>query len=96
VVLADAAARSGLSRTRQVSASAPCQFEARQPQSLALRAERPSRHPESLSGLIERVTFFNEENGWAVLKVIARPSSPDPQTEPPEQNRVRLVFATYN
>src|ERR1019366_3998852 len=24
---------------------------------------------ESLSGLIERVTFFNEENGWAVLKV---------------------------
>ena len=25
--------------------------------------------PESLSGLIERVTFFNEENGFAVLKV---------------------------
>src|SRR5438105_10217923 len=24
---------------------------------------------ESLSGLIERVTFFNEENGFAVLKV---------------------------
>jgi hypothetical protein len=26
---------------------------------------------ESLSGLIERVTFFNEENGYAVLKVKA-------------------------
>src|SRR5215468_3867043 len=24
---------------------------------------------ESLSGLVERVTFFNEENGFAVLKV---------------------------
>jgi exodeoxyribonuclease V alpha subunit len=24
---------------------------------------------ESLSGLIERVTFFNEENGFAVLRV---------------------------
>jgi exodeoxyribonuclease V alpha subunit len=28
--------------------------------------------PESLSGLIERVTFFNEDNGFAVLKVKAR------------------------
>lgn len=26
-------------------------------------------HPESLTGLIERVSFFNEENGFAVLKV---------------------------
>ena len=26
-------------------------------------------HAESLSGLVERVTFFNEENGFAVLKV---------------------------
>ena len=25
--------------------------------------------PESLSGLIERVTFANEENGFVVLKV---------------------------
>jgi len=25
--------------------------------------------PESLSGLVERVTFFNEENGFCVLKV---------------------------
>jgi exodeoxyribonuclease V alpha subunit len=29
----------------------------------------PAGPPESLSGLIERVTFFNEENGFAVLKV---------------------------
>ena len=28
----------------------------------------PKQFAESLSGLIERVTFFNEENGWAVLK----------------------------
>ena len=33
----------------------------------------PSPAPaESLSGLIERVTFFNEENGFAVLKVNAK------------------------
>ena len=32
----------------------------------------PSAPPESLSGLIERVTFFNEENGFAVLKVKAK------------------------
>src|SRR5882762_8365601 len=31
--------------------------------------EPTSAPPESLSGLIERVTFFNEENGFAVLKV---------------------------
>jgi exodeoxyribonuclease V alpha subunit len=30
---------------------------------------QPPPPPESLSGLIERVTFFNEENGFAVLKV---------------------------
>lgn len=29
-------------------------------------------HPESLSGLIERVTFFNEDTGFAVLKVKAK------------------------
>jgi exodeoxyribonuclease V alpha subunit len=28
--------------------------------------------PETITGLIERVTFFNEENGFAVLKVQAR------------------------
>jgi exodeoxyribonuclease V alpha subunit len=27
---------------------------------------------ESLSGLVERVTFFNEENGFAVVKVKAK------------------------
>ena len=32
-------------------------------------APAASKPPESLSGLIERVTFFNEENGFAVLKV---------------------------
>lgn len=53
-------------------ASAPCQPELVQPQSLSLRTEAPSRPAESLSGLIERVTFFNEENGWAVLKVKAK------------------------
>jgi exodeoxyribonuclease V alpha subunit len=31
-----------------------------------------STPPESLSGLIERVTFFNEENGFVVLKVKAK------------------------
>ena len=44
-----------------------------QPQSPQLRTEQPSSRPhESLSGLIERVTFFNEENGWTVLKVKAK------------------------
>jgi exodeoxyribonuclease V alpha subunit len=31
--------------------------------------DQPVPLPESLSGLIERVTFFNEENGYAVLRV---------------------------
>jgi exodeoxyribonuclease V alpha subunit len=43
-----------------------------QAQSLLLRTEPPSQSADSLSGLIERVTFFNEENGWAVLKVKAK------------------------
>jgi exodeoxyribonuclease V alpha subunit len=34
-----------------------------------LSANQPPAPIESLSGLIERVTFFNEENGFAVLKV---------------------------
>jgi exodeoxyribonuclease V alpha subunit len=33
---------------------------------------QPLAPPESLTGLIERVTFFNEENGFAVVKVKAR------------------------
>ena len=32
----------------------------------------PTSLAESLSGLIERVTFFNEENGYGVLKVKAK------------------------
>ncbi|MCX6923710.1 MAG: ATP-dependent RecD-like DNA helicase, partial [Verrucomicrobia bacterium] len=36
-----------------------------------MRAHPPAP-TESLSGLIERVTFFNEENGFAVLKVKAK------------------------
>ena len=34
-----------------------------QSQSSQLRTVPPSSQPESLSGLIERVTFHNEENG---------------------------------
>ena len=36
---------------------------------VGLPNQSPTQHAESLSGLIERVTFFNEENGFAVLKV---------------------------
>ena len=35
-------------------------------------ARNNSPHPDSLSGLIERVTFHNEDTGFAVLKVKAR------------------------
>ena len=35
-------------------------------------SEPPSRPLEALSGLIERVTFHNEENGFAVLQVKAK------------------------
>jgi ATP-dependent exoDNAse (exonuclease V) alpha subunit len=37
-----------------------------------LQNEQTAKHAESFSGLIERVTFFNEENGFAVLKVKAK------------------------
>ena len=37
-----------------------------------LQHQPPAKHADSLSGLVERVTFFNEENGWAVLKVKAK------------------------
>jgi len=43
-----------------------------QRESLPLRAEPPSRPAESLSGLIERVTFHNDDTGFAVLKVKAK------------------------
>jgi len=39
---------------------------------LLLRAEPPSRPAESLSGLIERVTFFKRGERLAVLKVKAK------------------------
>ncbi len=40
---------------------------------MPVKAHPPSKQfAESLSGLIERVTFFNEENGFAVLKVKAK------------------------
>jgi exodeoxyribonuclease V alpha subunit len=39
---------------------------------MPMRHEPTPRPDESLSGLIERVTFHNEENGWAVLKVKAK------------------------
>ncbi len=35
-------------------------------------SQPPSTLPENLSGLIERVTFFNEENGFGVFKVKAK------------------------
>src|SRR5436190_11347841 len=38
-----------------------------------MQQKRPENRPvESLSGLVERVTFFNEENGFAVVKVKAK------------------------
>jgi exodeoxyribonuclease V alpha subunit len=39
---------------------------------LTVTQSQTSSPPESLTGVIERVTFFNEENGFAVLKVKAR------------------------
>src|SRR5262249_32306524 len=39
---------------------------------LLMRPPPTTAAVESLSGLIERVTFFNEENGFAVLKVKAK------------------------
>jgi exodeoxyribonuclease V alpha subunit len=55
-----------------MAASTPCLRDTVHPLSVWLRTETSPRHPESLSGLIERVTFHNEENGWAVLKVKAK------------------------
>jgi len=37
-----------------------------------LRTQLPSGPADSLSGLIERVTFHNDENGFAVLQVKAK------------------------
>ncbi len=40
----------------------------------AVPHQPPAPYPESLSGLIERVTFHNEDTGLAVLKVKAKPA----------------------
>ena len=37
-----------------------------------MQAQPPTPFPDSLSGLIERVTFHNEDTGFAVLKVKAK------------------------
>ncbi len=34
-----------------------------------MNQRHPARHQESISGLIERVTFFNEDSGFVVLRV---------------------------
>src|SRR5271168_4215836 len=39
---------------------------------MRLKPPPPKLFADSLSGLTERVTFFNEENGYAVLKVKAK------------------------
>jgi ATP-dependent exoDNAse (exonuclease V) alpha subunit len=39
---------------------------------MTLHAQPIDKIAESLSGLVERVTFFNEENGFSVLKVTAK------------------------
>jgi hypothetical protein len=51
-------------RSNLASSSRAAQNDALQPQ--------PTAFPESLSGLIERVTFHNEDTGFAVLKVKAK------------------------
>ena len=48
----------------------PCQHEGNR--IVLLRTEPPPRAIESLSGLIERVTFHNDENGFCVLQVKAK------------------------
>src|SRR6266496_3333170 len=49
-----------------------CQSHRNRTESSKLPNPPQPAQPESLSGLIERVTFFNEENGFAVLKVKAK------------------------
>ena len=34
--------------------------------------EKPQPKPENLAGLVERVTFHNEDSGFCVLRVKAR------------------------
>ncbi len=44
----------------------------RPPLSFQLTPPSQPSTPDSVSGLVERVTFHNEENGWSVLKVRAK------------------------
>lgn len=37
-----------------------------------MTARSPQPMPETLTGLIERVTYHNPENGFAVLKVVVK------------------------
>jgi len=37
-----------------------------------VKTPQTTEHPETISGLVERVTFHNEENGFAVLQVKAK------------------------
>ena len=55
-------------------ATATCHHALPRPELRLLQKPTPTSKPvaESLSGLIERVTFFNEETGFAVLKVKAK------------------------
>ncbi len=39
---------------------------------MSFSAAAPAAHREVLAGLIERVTFHNEQNGFCVLQVKAR------------------------
>ena len=48
--------------------SGTCQSRWGLPLSRRLQTPPPTSFPESLSGLIERVTFFNEDTGFAVIK----------------------------
>jgi exodeoxyribonuclease V alpha subunit len=51
-----------------ILASVPARYQ----DALALPQQPPTAFPDSLSGLIERVTFHNEDTGFAVLKVKAK------------------------
>jgi exodeoxyribonuclease V alpha subunit len=52
-----------------VDAASTCVLSQAIPCCRSLNAQSKPAFAESLSGLIERVTFFNEENGYTVLKI---------------------------
>lgn len=49
-----------------------CHNHASPPQCILLNGPKTQTGSENLSGLVERVTFFNEDSGFAVLKVKAK------------------------